>query len=447
MDDEGETNEKRPVSSSWSSRVAVWSSCGCSRAAIVLVLCLLCKLIKSPGQNNVMGSSVPFIVDELGFTDMQFASLFSLGTLVAACVQPFFGLLLDWQGVRVCIPLGLCALAGGMLMLSVTTGPFGLFCSFAVIRATSIGCLEAWPSAALSFWFRRFRGRAMALMMVVGGLPTGTVAAAMQTSDAAIGWRSTLHVVIICLLVHASLCAMFLRNRPPLGEEGQQQQSAKQPPAVELAASKKPDQPETPSTAEPQQAPAAQSWSRRLLPSQRAYTLGVLYCSACLITAVGGGIDLFTVEMARGDAPHGQPTYDVASVVFLPIGVILSISCLVSGALLDHGVPPHRLYAVACILHGATALAATQLGTARGGLLYAVTRGLASGLVAPVVGCVLPHFFGTQQLGRLLGGQSLFFVGGTCLGSLLIGSGPDLFGSFAPMLVMLASRQQLRRAL
>ena len=150
------------------------------RAAIVLMLCLMIKLCKSPGQNNVMGSSVPFVLDEQGLTDSLFARVFAMGTLAASLVQPLAGRLLDLWGIRTCIPLGLCALAGGLTFMSMTAGPLSLFCSFTVIRATSIGVLEAWPSAAIAIYFVRFRGRAMALMSVCGGLPTGLIAAAMQ---------------------------------------------------------------------------------------------------------------------------------------------------------------------------------------------------------------------------------------------------------------------------
>ena len=36
--------------------------------------------------------------------------------------------------------------------------------------------------------------------------------------------------------------------------------------------------------------------------AREGYTLGVLYGSACYATCISGGIDLFTVEMARGGA-------------------------------------------------------------------------------------------------------------------------------------------------
>ena len=92
-------------------------------------------------------------------------------------------------------------------------------------------------------------------------------------------------------------------------------------------------------------------------------------------------------------------------------------------------------------LHAACALAAMGLGTRGGGVLYAATRGLASGLVSPCLGLSMPYFFGTRRLGARLGRQTLFVVLGTCVGALAVGSSPTFFGEgvFWPALVAQAS--------
>ena len=118
--------------------------------------------------------------------------------------------------------------------------------------------------------------------------------------------------------------------------------------------------------------------------------------------------------------------------------IATQVCCLASGALIDRGVPLQLLFALGVLLHGVVALAATRLSTAAGGLVYAITRGLGGGCVAPVIGCAIPRFFGTRGLGRLLGGQALMFVGGTCLGTMLLGGSAELLGSMNPMLVAMS---------
>ena len=74
-----------------------------------------------------------------------------------------FGVLLDRRGLRFCIPLGVLGLGAGLLLLSFTRGEAMLFASFVLIRATAIGCIEAWTNAAIALWFSTHRGRAIAL--------------------------------------------------------------------------------------------------------------------------------------------------------------------------------------------------------------------------------------------------------------------------------------------
>lgn len=122
------------------------------------------------------------------------------------------------------------------------------------------------------------------------------------------------------------------------------------------------------------------------------------------------------------------------------MGLAVSIACLITGSLLDRGVPIQCLYALSLLLHACCAIAATGLATPTGALTYALTRGVASGIILPIGGVAMPFYFGTRRLGRLLGGQSAFTVMGTCFGSICIGSAPMLFGAhqFAPMLWIMA---------
>ena len=305
---------------------------------LTLALALSVKLGKTPGQNNVMGSSVPFILDSLGLDDRAFASAFAAGTFGAALVQPLLGLMLDARGLRFCMPVGLVALGVGLLLLSYAEGLLTIFVAFVLIRATAIGCLDAWASAAITLWFTQYRGRAMAVMMVVAGLPTGLVASAMQASDRQFGWRLTLRFVVLLHLGLAGLCGTFLVN-PPKGLRSSAAHAAQASTQMEAAAgdgSAAEADTEVDEAATPTKHAAAASASRDVAEaaeghsptdgpsaaarhppwlSRRTYTLAVLYSSIFIITSISGGIDLFTVVMARGRYTEGDPPYDVAALV------------------------------------------------------------------------------------------------------------------------------------
>ena len=181
---------------------------------IILGVALAVKLLKGPGQANVMGVIVPHLLVDLGLDSRGFGLVFAGATLTAATVQPLFGHCLDKFGARTCLPLGLLLLATGCVLISHASTPAMLFPAFVCMRATSIGCLESWTSALIALWFDRRRGRALAAMMVVSGLPTGIMADFVHIGDEAIGWRMTYQIAAACLCGLAGLAAATVRNRP-----------------------------------------------------------------------------------------------------------------------------------------------------------------------------------------------------------------------------------------
>lgn len=351
----------------------------CARHVIVLLLCLGVTWLKSPGQNNVLGSSVPFLLADLELGTLEFSRTFALGTFCAAFVQPFAGLLLDRCSLRVAIPFGCAVLACGQLLLSTATSPLALFCAFVIIRGTAIGALEAWTSAAIARWYVRFRGRAMALVKVMGGLPTGVMATLMQHLDKVIGWRRTATLSAASLLALAAVCAALLRDPPssaatmvaPSAADAEPSAAAEATPStpsvIELEASSSSDKAassgshlssppasaagpspslacpslaspslsrtqllpadlalSTNATAHPPPPAASAAASATAVPAAlrcerpaqyfvKYYPLCLIYCSVCACTVIGGGVDLFTVEMARGsDDTATPPSYAAA---------------------------------------------------------------------------------------------------------------------------------------
>ena len=95
----------------------VWRFSFDPKAAKVLLLLLLVKLLKAPGQNNVMCASVPFILDDLRIDDFAFARAFAIGTALAAMVQPKLGALVDFS-LRFSFRLKLCDCCCRLLFLT-----------------------------------------------------------------------------------------------------------------------------------------------------------------------------------------------------------------------------------------------------------------------------------------------------------------------------------------
>ena len=431
----------------------------------VLLLLLLVKLLKAPGQNNVMCASVPFILKDLDIDDFTFARAFAIGTALAAMVQPKLGGIIDDRGVAFSLMVGLVGLAIGLGSLTLISAPaptWMLVGSWLFIRATAIGTLEAACSAAIALHFTRFRGRATALMQVINGLPTGALTSLIQASDLAIGWRVTLRFAAAAPVALALACRCLLPRGTMNGSSATKDESPCQSPcqggtaSLELSAvnpAQTPvavvpkalaDAPSGSNSAQPSLSPQDGTLTRRCGSvfgcgrGSSTYTLLTLYFSVFWSTTIYGGIDLFSVEMASPAAGGLEVGYDIALIVFLPVGLFTSIVVVLCGFLIDRGVAPSTISAAGNALSAVCALCATRLDTPIGGLTYALSRGLSSGAFAASAGLLIPQFFGKKRLGKLLGGQALCYVIGTCNGSLLLGMASERFGSFAPVLYAFA---------
>merc|ERR1719399_1604287 len=70
----------------------------CFYGYVILLACILSKLVKIQGQNNIMSYTVPHLLADWGLTHGELGACFSAGTVLAACFQPFFGRLVDRYG-------------------------------------------------------------------------------------------------------------------------------------------------------------------------------------------------------------------------------------------------------------------------------------------------------------------------------------------------------------
>ena len=441
----------------------------------MLALMLVIKLLKVPGQANVLAVSTPFIMEDLHLSSATYATSFASATLLAALFQPLFGWALDRFGARACIPVGLLALAGGLVLLSKAGDPVTLGLSFISLRATVIGCLEAWPNAVVAIWFKRLRGRAIGALLVVSGLPAGISAELMQRCDEAIGWRRTHELAAWVLGGLAAVCVLMLRDRPEsVGQrvdgDGDDDDDASgvrskararaRVAAVELEHVERPSGGEANHTCsrtadKAEAVPVGRSEGARGTQAEVeaateaevagaevevgadgvcSFALAVLYASMMSATTICGGIDLFTANIAH---EHGSEI-DVAAYVFLPQGLLLSVFGLLTGLALDRGCPPNRALSAGLAGLGAAACVGCYMGSRAGALAYGLARGVANAVFfAAIVQCY-PFYFGTARIGLVLGGNALFMVAGTCVGAWVVGSSPALFGSFAPGLVALS---------
>jgi MFS family permease len=353
----------------------------------VLSALLLVRLLKAPGQNNVFAISVPVLLDSLSLDPAAYGRLWGIATLVAAFFQPLLGRSFDRYGLRRSLPCGVALLGAGLCALSAT--PFAypqrdvnLFVAAVFIRGTAIGCLDTYTQGGVALWFKRTRGRAASLMQLTSGFPAGLLTLAIEKSDARFGWRTTYASLgAIALAATPALCCI-LRDRPEdVGQrtDGDAATIGPAPGAAAVATGGAAMVGSESSVAlsdlgcAKDRAAATPTGGCGVRPSR---PLVVICLNAFLRSTVASGIDLYTVPIAL----EAGADYDIGAMIFLPIGVVASVACLLAGCLMDNGHAPQHQLAIANVALAVVTVAATRMGAVAGAATFVIARGFFNGV-------------------------------------------------------------------
>ena len=154
------------------------------------------------------------ISQEFGWSRAATSGAFSLRQLESGLLAPLVGFLVDRWGPRIVILAGV--LIGGLGLILVS-GINGLWAFYLAFMVTSMGMSGAshgvsW-AVAVSMWFRRLRGRALGLAFM-GPVVGGPFVVTMALLEEAIGWRTSVLLLGIGLLVVGVPLALIARSRP-----------------------------------------------------------------------------------------------------------------------------------------------------------------------------------------------------------------------------------------
>ena len=159
------------------------------------------------------------ILDEFGWSQAVTAIAPSLQRLESGILAPLNGFLVDRWGARKMLLLGFFSSGLACILLSRIQNLwqyYGVFILFSF--GLSAGSFFV-TSAALNHWFRRYRGRAIGLMMLGPGL-SGLLAGLWVWIIPMFGWRAVLFAAGLGFWVFCMPLALVIRDRPePYGQE------------------------------------------------------------------------------------------------------------------------------------------------------------------------------------------------------------------------------------
>ncbi len=335
-----------------------------------------------------------------GWSRESVSAAFGFAALTVAVCSPPLGHLLDRFGPRrVILP---CMAVFGAAFASLgflTPHLMHLYAVFVLLGMVGNGTTQMGYSRAVSTWFDKRRGLALALVMAGVGTGAMLLPPMAQALIAAHGWRAAYFVLgSLVLLMGLPLTALFVRERP------------------------------------------RDSAGRRAVLDGTAVAHALRSRAFWILIAT---LFLSSVSM-NGAITHLSPlltdrgvTAANAALAASMLGLTSFCGRLITGLLLDRFFGPRVGFCVCAVAAGGILLLA-RAGSGPHGVVAAMLIGLGVGSEADLTPYLLTRYFGLRAFSTLYGFTWTAYAIAGALGPVWMGRAYDATGSYAPLLTVLS---------
>jgi predicted MFS family arabinose efflux permease len=338
---------------------------------------------------------------EFGWSREAVAAAFGIAAMTVAVCSPPLGYLLDRHSPRRIIVPSLIVFGGAFASLSLLTPRiWHLYAVFFVLGIVGNGTAQMAYSRAVSSWFTRRRGMALAIVMSGGAVGAMVLPPLAEALISRVGWRrACLALGGMVLAIGVPSAARFVRERPA----------------------------DTPG-ARPHSAGATLAEGLR----SRTFWIIVVVLFGSSIAQNGAIAHIAALLTDRGISPQG------GALALSAMGAASLAGRFATGWLLDRffaGRVSFGLLALAAL--GTFLLAgANSLGM---GLVAAALIGFGMGGEADVTPYLLSRYFGLRAFSMLYGCTWTAYAIAGAIGPVLMGRAFDATGSYQTLLVTLAA--------
>jgi MFS family permease len=339
----------------------------------------------------------------------------SLHLIAVALAAPFVGWLMDRYGSCKIILLATSTF-GSILILNkpISTNLWRFYFFYVALGLVGAGVGPLPYAKVISFWFDRYRGLALGLMMVGIGSGAMIMPFVAQQLIARLGWHTAYAVLGgAVLLLAVPAVAVVVREKPQdMGLSPDGGPAKKVVPGTEAV---------VPGPS------AAEAWSTR--------TFWLLVCAFFLVSASVQGSVIHLAAML-GDRGLSSQTAALGSSL---AGAAVLLGRVGTGYFLDRFFAPR----VAALFFGGAAVGIGLLwmgSTAAVLFVGALFIGLGLGAELDLIAYLVSRYFGLRAFGRVYSSAFAAFALAGALGPLIMGAGFDLTGSYrAPLASFLAA--------
>lgn len=379
----------------------------------IVGLSFLAATLSSPGQSFAISLFIEEIIATLDVSRMAVASLYGAMTLTAALCLPFVGGLADRISGRAYLTINLLLLAMAIAFFGAVQNLVMLALAFFFLRLLGQGAIGLGTLTEIVRWFRRYRGRALA----VGGLGYAfgelVFPITIVTLVGLFGWRGALWSFSgVYLVVFVPLFFLLLRERRRDESMDGIPGRAKLPErSGALLETEKRDKQEE---LGPEEEDGEESFT--LKEALRMPLFWGLLVSVAVFPMVVTAVIFHQVALFE-DRQWGLEAVPLSFMCFALAGVFTSYA---AGILLE--TRPVRAGLVVGMLLATVALLVAwggdgSLGTS---LIYGTLLGASSGILTSTNALIWPQYFGIEALGAIKGVVNGVRNGATALGPPLV---------------------------
>ena len=153
------------------------------------------------------------IVNEFGWSRTAVSLAFSLRTEVGGIAAPVVGFLVDRLGARRLMVFGVATVALGFVLLSQIQDLWSFYGAIIVIAIGMSAAAGPVSMVAVAHWFRRYRGRAFAVMAMGSGT-SGIMVVVLAWLISTFDWRTALVIIAGIQIVVCIPLALSIRDKP-----------------------------------------------------------------------------------------------------------------------------------------------------------------------------------------------------------------------------------------
>jgi sugar phosphate permease len=153
------------------------------------------------------------LVEEFGWSHAAVSLGFSMRTEVGGIFAPLVGYMVDRVGPRKLLTAGVIAVGLGFLWMSRIDSLWSFYGAIIVIALGMGSCGGLVGHVAISNWFDRKRGRALAIVAIGPGA-SGIMVMILAWLISLYGWRGALAIMAVVIWATGLPLAMLVRRRP-----------------------------------------------------------------------------------------------------------------------------------------------------------------------------------------------------------------------------------------